>query len=307
MSGSPLAFDLGLVVSSLVRSVSQSTWRGYVSAWAKWCSFCSDFQGNRFSDDSAQAIAFVCRLVEEGLSVASIRRVLAGVSFFFRIGGLSPLGSQPLLRQMLQGLQRSAPVVSGRRPISLSLLARLVQVLPSVCFSSFECLLFRSAFLLAFFGAFRLMELVAVNRTSPTGLLFSEACFCEEYLLLWLRRSKTDQRGRGRWIRLNRFLGSPLCPVEALRLFLDVRPSCGVALLCHEDGSPLTKFQFNSVLRRSLVGLGCGNFKVSAHSFRIGAATEAARLGLDESVIKRLGRWESSRYNLYVRPELVFA
>lgn len=70
---------------------------------------------------------------------------------------------------------------------------------------------------------------------------------------------------------------------------------------------PLTKYQFNAVLKRSLLSLGLGGFKVSTHSFRIGAATEAARLGLDESVIMRLGRWESRCYSIYVRPDLIFA
>lgn len=42
----------------------------------------------------------------------------------------------------------------------------------------------------------------------------------------------------------------------------------------------------------------------AAHSFRIGAAPEAARWGLPEEVIKRIGRWESRTYHIYVRPPL---
>ncbi|KAM4697900.1 uncharacterized protein WCC33_013515 [Rhinophrynus dorsalis] len=41
------------------------------------------------------------------------------------------------------------------------------------------------------------------------------------------------------------------------------------------------------------------------HSFRIGAATEAARLGLGPETIRRIGRWESRRFLSYVRPHRV--
>ena len=47
------------------------------------------------------------------------------------------------------------------------------------------------------------------------------------------------------------------------------------------------------------VGLEASKF--AGHSFRIGAATTAAARGVEDSLIKTLGRWESSAYLLYVR------
>ena len=44
-----------------------------------------------------------------------------------------------------------------------------------------------------------------------------------------------------------------------------------------------------------------GGIDASGHSFQIGAATTAAACGLPESLIKTLGRWESSAYMLYIR------
>ena len=42
-----------------------------------------------------------------------------------------------------------------------------------------------------------------------------------------------------------------------------------------------------------------GNF--SSHSFRIGAATVAARNGIPDHLIQALGRWTSNAYQLYIR------
>ena len=42
-----------------------------------------------------------------------------------------------------------------------------------------------------------------------------------------------------------------------------------------------------------------GNF--SSHSFRIGAATVAARNGVPDHLIQSMGRWSSNAYQLYIR------
>lgn len=72
----------------------------------------------------------------------------------------------------------------------------------------------------------------------------------------------------------------------------------------HQDGLSLSQFQFVAVFKKCLEALGLGDQKFSSHSFRIGAATEAVRWGLDEAAVKRIGRWESRRFKSYVRPHL---
>lgn len=54
-------------------------------------------------------------------------------------------------------------------------------------------------------------------------------------------------------------------------------------------------------IRTALNSAGVDQQKYCGHSFRIGAATTAAARGIEDSVIKTLGRWESVAYLQYVR------
>lgn len=48
-----------------------------------------------------------------------------------------------------------------------------------------------------------------------------------------------------------------------------------------------------------VLGLPWDNF--AGHSFRIGAATAAAKAGIEDSVIQSLGRWSSAAFLTYIR------
>ena len=65
--------------------------------------------------------------------------------------------------------------------------------------------------------------------------------------------------------------------------------------------APVTREVFVDKVRSALSILGYDASSYAGHSFRIGAATTAAEQGIEDSVIKMLGRWESSAYQLYVR------
>lgn len=158
---------------------------------------------------------------------------------------------------------------------------------------------------LAFFGAFRISELVAPSKIRPGGLMFEDTCLGTGLVECFLRRSKTDQRGRGVCVTLYALRGSLMCPVEALRQYRECRGVALGPLLIHADGSYLSQFQFVQIFRRCLTALGRDAGSFSSHSFRIGAATEAARWGLSKDRVKKIGRWESDRYKLYVRPHLL--
>ena len=66
------------------------------------------------------------------------------------------------------------------------------------------------------------------------------------------------------------------------------------------DGSFLTRDRFVQEVRAALTCAGVDSSLYSGHSFRIGAATTAAKRKVPDSTIKMLGRWESAAYTRYM-------
>ena len=93
-----------------------------------------------------------------------------------------------------------------------------------------------------------------------------------------------------------------MCPVTALQNYVAIRPSQSQPLFCHFDGSPLTRYQFNAMLKKTLSFCGLQGLNYRTHSFRIGAASAAFELGVPEADIQRMGRWRSDAVLSYIRP-----
>ena len=72
-------------------------------------------------------------------------------------------------------------------------------------------------------------------------------------------------------------------------------------LFLYRDGSPLTRSRFVGVIKDTVSALGLPGGDYAGHSFRAGAATMAAKAGIEGSVIQTLGQWRSLVYKLYVR------
>ena len=89
--------------------------------------------------------------------------------------------------------------------------------------------------------------------------------------------------------------------MAALLDYLCVRGPGEGPLFRFEDGRPLTRLRLVAAMRLALEKAGINQTDYCSHSFRIGAATTAAEKGIEDSVIKTLGRWKSAAYQQYVR------
>ncbi|XP_066437473.1 uncharacterized protein [Eleutherodactylus coqui] len=283
-------------------SVSKGTWRSYNTVWSAWLAF----TGGRVAGGSAARGAIMDMLSTLRSRRASFdvaKKHLAGVAFLLKLHGIEDVTKDFAIRQILRGWKKDKRRVDARRPITYNLLCKLLDVLEATCVNAEEALLFRAAFMLAFFAALRISELVPASKKKVGGLLFNDVLLLNDTLRVRVSRSKTDIYGRGEWLSIGS-LGARWCPVDTVRRYLASRVTSG-QFLVHASGLPLTRFQFSSVLRASLREVGLEASEFGTHSFRIGAATTAELGGMNEVEVKRLGRWRSQAYKSYVRPDLM--
>ena len=108
---------------------------------------------------------------------------------------------------------------------------------------------------------------------------------------LRIKGSKTDLFRKGAFIHIG--LGRlPLCAVHSVLSYLTRRGDVPGPLFLFQNGQPPLRALLTNWLRQILASANIqGNF--SSYSFRIGAATVAARNGVPNHLIQALGCWSS--------------
>ncbi len=118
---------------------------------------------------------------------------------------------------------------------------------------------------------------------------------------IFLKKAKTNPFGNGVHLYLGK-TSAAVCPVKAVLSFLAIlAPDPLGPLFVWNNGSALSQQQLVIEVRSVLREAGVDDTSFAGHSFRIGAATSAARAGIPSHTIKMLGRWESDAYMMYIQ------
>lgn len=278
----------------------------YSSGWRKYLEFCTAFSIHPLPVTEYSQASFAAYLAST-LSWKTIRSYLAAIRFYQINSGLPDpsLSPTPKLAYVLKGIRKQSPchVRSPRTPLTPQHLRSIYSIWTKAT-PSFDRQMLWAAFCVGFFGFMRSGEFTSVSGQNETCLQVSDVSIDSrdnpQVLTILLRKSKTDQFGQGSQIHLGR-TGDVLCPVSATLAYLAVRPNNPGPLFVFENGSPLSRCQLVNNLRTALREAGVDATHFAGHSFRIGAATSAARAGINDSTIKTLGRWKSEAFHSYIR------
>ena len=299
-----MAFYLG-------QALADSTKKSYKSAKRRYHSFCTVHNINPLPVREQSLSRYAASLANEGLAHTSIKCYMSAVRHLHIEEGWGDpkLNYMPKLELVMRGIKRvqgRKHKPSPRQPITPELLRKLREVWLKPSAGGDGIMLWAAA-TLCFFGFLRSGEITVPSDSEfddTAHLTFRDVAIdrlqAPSMLRVRIKASKTDPFRVGVDVVVGKVDG-PLCPVSALLGYLLARGAGPGPLFRFEDGKPLTRMRLVEKVRRALQVAGVLSKPYSGHSFRIGAATTAARVGVEDSTIKMLGRWRSNAYQLYIR------
>ena len=219
--------------------------------------------------------------------------------------------SLPRLKLVQAGVQRTHAERKSqppriRLPITPTVLQKMHQEWNATA-SDPDTIMLWAASLMCFYGFFRSGEITVPTATAfdaqrhlSWGDVTVDNNHDPKVVRVVLKYSKTDQLRKGAEI----FIGKTdniVCPIAAVVAYMVVRGNQPGPFFKFKDGQPLTKASFVRHVRLALQKAGLPYNEFAGHSFRIGAATTAAKAGIEDSQIRTLGRWSSAAFLSYIR------
>ncbi|MFH0980439.1 MAG: site-specific integrase [Planctomycetota bacterium] len=283
-------------------SKSARTLREYRSDWTRFLAWCGTEGLSPLPAEPRTVALFLCARADRGRKVSTIQRNLAAICEAHRLAGFSSPRSDPAVRAVLQGIRRRLGVAPVQKaPLLVNDLRRAVESLPDSLIGKRDRLLL----LLGFAGAFRRSELVSLD--------VDDIKVTENGVEVRLRRSKTDQEGKGMLKGIPYGSNLVTCPVRAYRAWVEAAAIENGPVFRRLDRhgnllpGRLSGRGVARVVKRAVSAAGLDPDCFSGHSLRAGLATSAARAGKTDRVIMRqTGHRSRATLDRYVREADLF-
>lgn len=302
------------------RAFGPGTQRAYRAAWTKYTGWCAGHGLDPFGGAAGPLPLYVTHLAETGRAVSSIRVALAAIATAYRLAGLALDLRDPKLAPVVEGITRTLGSRARRQAtpaVPEILRAMLAQCGRDEMMRAALAARDRAMLLLGFGAALRRSELVALT-------IGDAAIIPGRGVRLLVRRSKTDQQGRGQEVAIWANPAEPaFCPSVALENWLMFRKAgadfidddeapadlgerplfCAVTKGGKITGQGLSDKAVVRLIKEVAAAAGLDPTHFAGHSLRAGLATSAGDAGVGLADVMRQTRHKSPQVALtYLRP-----
>lgn len=291
------------VTDAVRASRADATWRAYRADWQDWEAWAKANATTVIPASVASVCAF---LAERGKthSIATLEGRLSGIAQAHRMRNLPSPTHDPQVRMVMAGLRRKKGVIPNRKAAAdLDVVRKLLTAFDRKTVGGVRD---AALVLLGFAGAFRRSEICALE--------VRDLDFRPEGVLVLIRRSKTDQEGKGRLVPIQKAPDPEICAVEALRRWIAAgKLTDGPVFRGLTKWGTLRKTALSpQIVAMTVQGaaqkVGLDPTTFGAHSLRAGHVTQALSVGAsDRSVQEMTGHRNSAMLDIYKRDVNPFA
>ena len=269
---------------------SESTYQAYIDAYSNIMA--TEFAMDAFPLTEEKITGFLMYQKTKGRCYSTILCYVTAFSWYFRTNQLDNLVNSVSFKQFKTGLKRTmmgCKYPHQKAPFEFDFFGRLHL---SMHLQARED---RRLFLLMTLSYHFFMRISEILNLKVGDLKLDAE---NELLECRFTRSKTDQFGEGTtcYISVNESITNP---VHYMDVLVGESPESSVC--------PWKEATLLSRLRAALKNIGVDPANYSWHSFRRGGAFRASERGVQDSVIKKHGRWNSEAYQRYAIVDAVRA
>ncbi len=283
---------------------AKNTIKAYNAAWKIFDRWCTTAKESCLPASSETVSLFVVwAIFVRAYRLNTVRSTLAAISnkhHSARLESPVSLGVRKLVSNAARKLREKR---GGKRALTPSQLLQISQVADHGRTISIRD---RAMFFMGFAPGWRRSEIVSLD--------LSDVHFTDQGIMLSLGASKTDQDGsEGRYVGIAYGENKDMCPVLALKRWIEVRGSWPGPLFCrvnrygHVIKSGLAGDTVNDRIKLALLSIGEDPTQFGAHSLRSGFVTAVAQAGASEiAIMQSTGIKHMSTLLRYVRPARAF-
>lgn len=292
-------------------SVAPSTRKTYDTALASFKLFCNNQNLTSIFPASIETITlYIAHLSLGKKSASTIETYLSAIGFHHKLQGYKDPTNNFTVTKMKEGCKRRKSGKDARLPITSNILRNIIPALQIITANQYEATVFKAVYLTAFTAFMRVSELTVDSKhksydPNRTLMLDDLTLLSDSLCEIRLKTTKTNQHGPPIYLQLTAYsVNTDLCPVKAMQQYITCRSTNHGPLFVHFDGSPITRYQFASILQKAISYLSIPEMKrYKNHGFRIGACSSAAMNQVPDVEIKEMGRWsqKSTSYKRYIR------
>ena len=293
-------------ILNLEHSKAPNTIRAYRSDFNDFQLFCSKNGFRALPSDPKIVSLYLTYLSTNDAKMSTLKRRLVSIGVIHKLKGHYLDTKHPAIIENIMGIKRrKGSIQNGKKPILISYLKQLIDVIDEQKKKDIKKLRDRSIILIGFSGGFRRNEIVSLD--------YEDLDFVSEGLKITVRRSKTDQFGEGSLKALPYFDNSQYCPVVSLQKWIEIsKIKSGPLFRRFTKGLNLSENRLTDqtvalLIKEYLNLAGIDSKNYSGHSLRSGFATSAAESGAEErSIMAMTGHKSTEMVRRYIKEANLF-